>query len=62
LQAVIVVQRRQNQWLRDKPVLDNGITGLAVVKADGKVLRFAADKTVNEVVVHGSENSRAITG
>jgi hypothetical protein len=55
LQAVIVVQRRQNQWLRDKPVLDNGITGLAVVKADGKVLRFAAHAQANAGAASGQQ-------
>ncbi|MEY4750592.1 MAG: hypothetical protein RIQ60_2806 [Pseudomonadota bacterium] len=44
LQAVIVVQRRQNQWLRDKPALDNSFTGLAVLTPAGEVLRFTPDE------------------
>jgi hypothetical protein len=43
LQAVIVVQRQLNQCLRDKLALNNGITGLAIVRPQGSVLRSTVD-------------------
>lgn len=44
LQAVIVVQRRQDQWMRGQPALDNRISGLAVITPAGAVTRHALDE------------------
>jgi hypothetical protein len=56
LQVVIVVQRRQNQWPCNKPALDNGMTELAVVKADNNVLRFGFGDLANVVTEGGLKN------
>jgi hypothetical protein len=44
LQAVIVIQRRQDQWMREQPSLDNRISGLAVITPAGAVTRHALDE------------------